>query len=64
MDGWDDCYLAQCRIWFDKMFLENGEGCRTEYLEGTAVAREQTEYLEGTTEELGRWSCVIDHGFL
>jgi hypothetical protein len=26
--------------------MENGEGCRTEYLEGTAVAREKSEYME------------------
>jgi hypothetical protein len=40
MDGWDDRCLAQCRIWFSKdVFGGNGEGCRTEYLEGAAVAR-------------------------
>jgi hypothetical protein len=35
------------------MFLEKGEGCRTEYLEGTVVAEKNKEYLEGTAEELG-----------
>jgi hypothetical protein len=53
MDGWDDRYLAQCRFGFKKIFLENGEGCRTEYSEGTAMAREKPEYLEGTAKELG-----------
>jgi hypothetical protein len=35
------------------MFLENGDGYQTEYLEGTAVAWEKSEYVEGTAEELG-----------
>jgi hypothetical protein len=38
MDGWKDHYIAQCQFWFYKMLLENGEGRRTEYLDGTAVA--------------------------
>jgi hypothetical protein len=39
MDGWKDHYIAQCWLfWFYKIFSENGEGCRTEYLEGIAVA--------------------------
>jgi hypothetical protein len=40
MDGWDDRYLAQCRFCFKMVFSEkNRERCRTEYSEGTAVAR-------------------------
>jgi hypothetical protein len=41
MDGWDDRYLAQCRFCFQKWFSENGGRCRTEYSEGTAMARER-----------------------
>jgi hypothetical protein len=40
------------------------EGCRTEYSEGIAMARELSEYLEGTAEEFEKWSCSIDHGIL
>jgi hypothetical protein len=40
MDDWDDRYLAQCQFLFSKIvFKKIGERCRTEYLEGTAVAR-------------------------
>jgi hypothetical protein len=34
-----------------------GGRCRTEYSEGTAVARESSEYLEGTTEEMEVVMC-------
>jgi hypothetical protein len=37
---------------FVKWFLKNGEGCWTEYSEGTAVARWSLEYLKGTAEEM------------
>jgi hypothetical protein len=40
MDGWDDRYLAQCQVLvLQKCFRKNGERCRTEYSEGTVVAR-------------------------
>jgi hypothetical protein len=46
---------------FIKMFsekLENKlERCRTNYLEGTVVARGISEYLEGTVEELEVVMC-------
>jgi hypothetical protein len=48
MDGWDDRCLAQCRFWFSKdVFGGNEEGCRTEYLEGTAVAQIRFGVLVG-----------------
>jgi hypothetical protein len=41
MDGWDGRYLAQCQVLvLQNLFSEeNGERCRTEYSEGTAMAR-------------------------
>jgi hypothetical protein len=39
MDGWNGRYLAQCRFCFQRWFRKNGERCRTEYTEGTVVAR-------------------------
>jgi hypothetical protein len=49
MDGRDDRYLAQCQVSvFTKMFSErNGERCRAEYSEGTAVARLWFRVLAG-----------------
>jgi hypothetical protein len=47
MDGWDDRCLAQCRFCSKKVFSENGERCRTEYSEGTAVARRWYGVLGG-----------------
>jgi hypothetical protein len=39
MDGWDDRRLAQCRFCFQKWISEKWRKCRTEYSEGTDVAR-------------------------
>jgi hypothetical protein len=39
MDGCKDYYIAQCQVLvLQIVFKKNGERCRTEYLEGTAVA--------------------------
>jgi hypothetical protein len=43
-------------VLFYEISLENGDGCQTEYLEGTAGARGNSEYLEGTAEE---WEMVM-----
>jgi hypothetical protein len=48
MDGCGDHYIAQCQVLVLKMvFWKNGVLCRTEYLEGTAVAREWIGVLGG-----------------
>jgi hypothetical protein len=40
MDSWTGCCLTQCQVLvLQKCFWKNGERCRTEYSEGTAVAR-------------------------
>jgi hypothetical protein len=46
------------------MFSEKWSLCRTEYLEGIAVARKWFGVLEGYCRGDGKWSCVIDHGCL
>jgi hypothetical protein len=73
MDGWKDHYIAQCNFGFKSGFRKNGERCRTEYSEGTAVARGWFGVLVGycrgngdghvrlTWFYKGRWSCLIDH---
>jgi hypothetical protein len=58
MDGWNGRYLAQCRFWFYKdVFGKNRERCRTEYSEGTAVARLRSEYLQGTADGMEMVMC-------
>jgi hypothetical protein len=47
MDGWKDYYITQCSFGFKKWFSENGGKCRTEYSEGTTVARERFRVLGG-----------------
>jgi hypothetical protein len=74
MDGWKDHYIAQCQVLvLQKCFQKNGERCRTEYSEGTAVAWLWFGVLAGyyrrngdghvwlTWIYKGRWSCLIDH---
>jgi hypothetical protein len=40
-------YLTCVKFWFYKVLSEKGSLCRTEYLEGTAMAREWFGVLEG-----------------
>jgi hypothetical protein len=44
--------------------IEKWSLCPTEYSEGTAVAQRWFGVLEGYCRGVGRWSCVIDHGYL
>jgi hypothetical protein len=74
MDGWEDHYIAQCSFGFKSGSRKNGERCRTEYSEGTAVARVWFRVLVGYCRGNGdghvcltwfyewRWSCLIDLG--
>jgi hypothetical protein len=43
MDGWDECYLAQCRFCFNKVFSKKwrkvSDGVLGGYYHGTVVAR-------------------------
>jgi hypothetical protein len=46
-------YLTYVGFWFYKMFSEKWSLCRTEYSEGTAVARMWFGVPGGSAEELG-----------
>jgi hypothetical protein len=59
MDGWNGRCLAQCQFWFTKWFLENAEWCRTEYSEGTVVARVWIGVLAGYC-----WGIIDGHDWL
>jgi hypothetical protein len=57
MDGWDDRCLAQCQFCFQKCFHKNGGRCRTEYSEGTTVARIWFGVLVGYCQRLETVMC-------
>jgi hypothetical protein len=52
-------YLTCVGFGFKSGFRKNGGRCRTEYSEGTDVARVWIGVL-GYCQGNGRWSCVID----
>jgi hypothetical protein len=64
MDDWKDHYIAQCQVLVYKVFLEKWrrvpDGVLRGYCRGTRKLGELGEYCR----VVGRWSCVIDHGFL